>query len=472
VYTEDGSADRRPVIAVIGGGASGTLVVTHLLQRAARQRLQLRIALIDRDGRHGLGQAYSTGHPAHLLNTPAHRMSAQAGDADHLTRWAQAAGVRHDGFLPRHVFGRYLRETLADAERRAQLTASVTHMTSDVVAITRPRPGQPLRLHLAADGRVDADIAVLAIGNLPAAPPCPVPDTPRYIADPWAPGQLDRIADGSPVVVLGTGLTMMDVAVAVTDAHPATAVRAVSRHALLPRAHHGRAAVRPANTPLAAAGPSGSIRLAALMRQVRRAADADPDGWQELVDAMRPQIPQLWQRLAPADQRLFLRHVARYWEVHRHRVPPATAGRITALRSDGRLTVARGRVIACSVEPGRLRLRLDQDAGGAEISAGWLVNATGSAGDVTAASDPLLRNLFTTGLARPDPLRLGIDADAGGAVLDAAGRPCADIFTLGPPLRGQRYETTAVPEIRDQAAALARRLVESAGARSNPGSAA
>jgi uncharacterized NAD(P)/FAD-binding protein YdhS len=460
------------MIAVIGGGASGTLFVTHLLQRAARLRLRLRIALIDRHGRHGLGQAYSTGHPGHLLNSPACRMSAQAGDAEHLTRWAEAAGVPHDGFLPRRAYGRYLRELLADAERCAELTTAVTHMTSDVMAIRRPGPGQPLRLHLAADGRLDADIAVLAIGNLPTVPPCPVPDTPRYIADPWAPGRLDRVADGSPVVILGTGLTMMDVAVAVTDAHPVTAVRAISRHGLLPRAHHGRPAVRPAGTTLAAVGRSGPIRLTALIRQVRTAADGDPDGWQEIIDAMRPQIPQLWQRLPPADQRLFLRHVARYWEVHRHRVPPATAGRIRALRSAGRLAVVRGRVIACSDEPGRLRLRVAQDAGMTELSAGWLVNATGPAGDVTSAPDPLLRNLFATGLARTDPLRLGIDAEAGGEVLDAAGRPSGDIFTLGPPLRGQRYETTAIPEIRDQAAALAHRLADTICARSHSGSAA
>lgn len=97
-------------------------------------------------------------------------------------------------------------------------------------------------------------------------------------------------------------------------------------------------------------------------------------------------------------------------------------------------------------------------AGFEALAAGWLINCTGPAADITTTTDPLLRHLLASGLARPDPLRLGLDADTNGAVRDADGRPASDIFTLGPLLRGRWYETTAIPEIRDQAAALARHL--------------
>jgi uncharacterized NAD(P)/FAD-binding protein YdhS len=73
---DDPAAARGPVIAVIGAGASGTLAVIHLIREAAARRVPLRVALIDRHGRHGLGQAYSTTHPAHLLNAPADAMVA------------------------------------------------------------------------------------------------------------------------------------------------------------------------------------------------------------------------------------------------------------------------------------------------------------------------------------------------------------------------------------------------------------
>jgi uncharacterized NAD(P)/FAD-binding protein YdhS len=465
------SDSRVAVVAVIGGGASGTLAAAYLLRAAAAARVPLRIALIDRHGRHGLGQAYGTTHPAHLLNSPADRMSAVAHDPGHLTRWAAANGISRDGFLPRAAFGRYLREVLADAERTARPTATVSRIDSDVVALTHNGRCRPLRLHLAADVRIDADAAVLATGNQQPAPPCPVPASPRYVADPWAPGALDGVADGSPVLVLGTGLTMLDVAIAVTGAHPDAVVHAVSRHALLPREHRCPPD-RTVRSSVLQAPDGGPVGLPGLIRRVRAAAAEAPDDWQAVVDAVRPHIPGLWQMLSLDDKRLFLRHAARYWEVHRHRVPPATARRIERLRLAGRLWVRRGRVIAVGEEPTGLRVRIEQGARAAEVTVGWLINATGPPADITATSEPLLRGLLDGGLARPDPLLLGIEADAGGAVLDVSGTPSDMVFTLGPPLRGQLYETTAIPEIRDQAAALADRLVAATRARQAPGSAA
>ncbi len=119
----------------------------------------------------------------------------------------------------------------------------------------------------------------------------------------------------------------------------------------------------------------------------------------------------------------------------------------------------RGRIIAVTSTPTGLCVRIEHGGQVTEVAAGWLINATGPAADITATTDPLLRGLLDSGLARPDPLRLGIEVDAGGALLNASGTPSEIIFALGPPLRGQLYETTAIPEIRDQAAALAGRLL-------------
>jgi uncharacterized NAD(P)/FAD-binding protein YdhS len=468
-WNDRAAAERGPVIAVIGGGASGTLAVIHLLREATQRQLPLRVALIDRHGRHGLGQAYSTAHPAHLLNSPAHVMSALAGDPGHLTRWADQAGLCHDGFLSRADYGRYLRDLLEETERAALPAARVSRITSEVVAMRRGSHSRPLRLYLAADGRIDADTVILATGNLPAVPPVTDPGNGRFVTDPWEPGALQPAMDGSPVIVLGTGLTMLDVAVALTDAHPRTVVHAVSRHGLLPLSHHWPRPVA-ASLP-AVCGPAAPAGLAGLIREVRACAARHPGDWQDVVDALRPQIPGLWDQLPEADKRAFLRLAARYWEVHRHRVPPATARRIGALRSSGRLSVLAGRVTATWAEQAGVRVGVEGGGACTELSAGWLINCTGPAGEVKATADPLLRQLMDAGLARPGPLQLGLDADTRGAVHDAAGRPAGDIFTLGPPLRGRWYETTAIPEIRDQAAALAALLVRSQ-ALAGPGNAA
>jgi uncharacterized NAD(P)/FAD-binding protein YdhS len=469
-YGEPGPGGRGLAVAVIGGGASGALAVVHLLRAAAGTGCPLRIALVDRLGRHGLGQAYSTTCPEHLLNATADRMSAVAGDPGHLSRWAAAAGLPARGFLPRAVYGRYLLETLDEAERRAAPQSRVTRLTAAVLAIRPDAAGRRLRVVLDSGG-LDADIAILATGSPPPGSPVAVPDSPRYIADPWAPGALAGASDGSPVVVLGTGLTMVDVALAVTRGHPGTTVHAVSRHGLLPRAHSGQpAAAAPLWLPVLA-DSRAPVRLADLLWQVRAAMASRPQRWEEVVDALRPQVPGLWQRLPDGDKRLFLRHVARYWEVHRHRMPPATARQVTALRCAGRLSVHAGRVTSVTGHGTGLRVGIEHGGQVTERDAGWLVNATGPAGDVTQAPDPLLRDLMAVGLARPDPLRLGIEASPEGAVLDAGGLPSRALFTLGPPLRGARYETTAIPEIRDQAATLAGHLV-ALHDRQRPGSAA
>jgi uncharacterized NAD(P)/FAD-binding protein YdhS len=497
-------------VAVIGGGASGTLAAVHLLRSATAQRYQLRVVVIDRYGRHGLGQAYSTTHPAHLLNATAGQMSALAGDPDHLVRWAGPAAAGGSRFLARQLYGRYLRDTLAQAEQQAQQLARLIRVTSEVVAVRRVRGRLRLLLDggpaggsaggpasvpagesagvpagesagpgcIDAVGCIDADVAILAIGNLPGALPFPVPDSPRIIADPWAPGALDGTADGSPVVIVGTGLTMMDLAVAVTGSSPRTVVHAVSRHGLLPRPHRELSAARnPVWLPVLSE-TADPVRLTELIWQVRSAMAASPNGWQQVVDALRPSVPGLWHRMPVRDKRMFLRHVARYWEVHRHRVPPATARRIAELRCTGRLSVLEGRVTGVAERAGQVRVRIArdsrtaQDGSSTELTAGWLINGTGAATDITRTADPLLRDLFASGLARPDPVRLGLDASTDGAVLDASGAPSSTLFTLGPPLRGLWYETTAIPEIRQQAAALASRLTAEFQARERPGSAA
>jgi uncharacterized NAD(P)/FAD-binding protein YdhS len=201
------------------------------------------------------------------------------------------------------------------------------------------------------------------------------------------------------------------------------------------------------------------------------------DGWPSVVEELRSRVPELWQGLSLTDKQAFLRHVARYWEIHRHRMPPATARRVGALRAQGRLCVLAGRVVAASAasssEVGSsLRVSVEADGKLVSLRAGWLVNATGAGPDITRAADPLVRHLLARGAAVPDPLRLGLAADSRGAVLDAHGTAGSRLFTLGPTLRGQLYETTAIPEIRDQAAVLASDLVSALCTRVAPGSAA
>lgn len=79
-----------------------------------------------------------------------------------------------------------------------------------------------------------------------------------------------------------------------------------------------------------------------------------------------------------------------------------------------------------------------------------------------ADSSPLVRSLIAEGLAVPGPHRFGVATDRYGALLRRDGSVNSSLWTLGPPRRGPLWETTAIPEIRDQAHALARRLANPA----------
>jgi uncharacterized NAD(P)/FAD-binding protein YdhS len=445
VRDDSARPSRAPLVAVIGGGASGALTAVHLLRRAEAYGIPLRVALIDRYGRHGLGQAYATEDPRHLLNTCAAKMSALADDPGHLLRWARGTGleVADSDFIPRLVYGRYLRELIGDRD-------GLTPVTGTVTALSRSSDG--VWIELAEGGIIEADAAVLATGNRAPARWPHLPYGPRHVPDPWVPGALTGVGgDGAPALVIGTGLTMVDIAVTLTRAHPDTVVYALSRHGLLPREH------RCPPPPPAEITVPDSARLGDLLRLVRTAIrDRDGD-WHGVVDAVRPHVPRVWAGLSVADRRRFLSSVARYWEIHRHRIPPATAAYVAGLRESGRLRILRGRLVSAVADGEALTTRIETAGTTRDLSVGWLINGTGPAAEVT--TDPFLAGLITAGLARPDPLRLGLDADETGAVLDAAGQPHDRIFALGPTLRGVRYETTAIPEIRTQAGVLAHHLV-------------
>ncbi|MDL4814193.1 FAD/NAD(P)-binding protein [Actinomadura opuntiae] len=443
-------SEGKPLVAVVGGGASATLLAAHLLRRAGAVP---RLLLIDRDGLHGRGQAYSTQDSNHLLNARAANMSGVQDDPGHLLDWTCSQGIEASGedFLPRPLYGRYLRNLL-DASARAR-PGHLTELTGTVLALEAEPLTGGWKLHLADGTSHLADAVVLAVGNQAPSRLLWQPPAHRYIADPWRRGALDVIDDDAPVLIVGTGLTMVDLAISLTGQDPDRVVHAVSRHGLLPRPHHPPPRPPEAGIVL----PAEPMSLRELLRWSRLAVRGNGGEWHGFVDAVRPHVPALWGRLSEADRRRFLDLVARHWEVHRHRIPPASAARIDALRAAGRLRVLRGRIDEVRTDAEhRLAVRIASDGEAAEVNVGWLVNGTGPAAG--PATDTFLSGLVSAGIARPGPLGLGLDADAGGAVRDAAGRPHPNVFTLGPPLRGVRYETTAIPEIRAQAAVLADRL--------------
>lgn len=443
--------DGRFVTAVIGAGAAGTLIAANIVARG----VPTSVVLVD-PHEPGRGLAYSTKDPQHLLNVRAGRMSAFTDRPGHFADWATRAGqpMPAESFLPRRMYGDYLVDLLAD-------TAQLGSITSRRAAATRlVRAADGLRVETTA-GTLRADAVVLALGN---SRPAPLPWEEQYGREPWCitdPWDFERIVAAPtslPILLVGTGLTAVDVTLTACD-DPARQVIAASRHGLLPAAHLDTPEpIWPTTVP-PGTGPLTLREVLRVLREdVEAAVDADVD-WRAVVDNFRPAVRQVWSRLPSTERRRFVRLAARYWEVHRHRMAPAVARRIWELRTADRFAVARKRPVAVRPSRGACTVTfVDPDGRTSDDRFAAVVNCTGPLADVTRSTNPFVTALLRERVIRPDPLRIGIDTTDVGEIVDAHGTADPRLFAIGSARKPQTWEATAIPEIRLQAEELARHL--------------
>ncbi|MEO7026804.1 MAG: FAD-dependent oxidoreductase [Caulobacteraceae bacterium] len=446
---------ERPTVAIIGAGFSGVLTALRLLLTPDGPKVRL----IERAERFGRGAAYATSNPQHLLNVRATNMSAFVEQPAHFVDWLRHAGVPTEGqvFVTRDRYGQYLQSILRRAAADGGAAGRLTLEHDEVVAAAPDQAGWALRL---AMGRVlSADAVILAIGNLPPQPPTgldpAVAASERYAADPWA-WDPAAMPPGERVLLLGSGLTAVDMAVSISEARPMARVLAVSRHGLLPRRHAmtGQASVpevRPQGSPVQ------------ILRAVRAAAEAD---WRATIDGLRPLIQSLWRAWDVDEKRRFLRHLRPYWDVHRHRLAPQMADRLDALRESGRFGCEAGRVRSFAAARDGIEVVWTPRAGDARLQRfDMIVNCVGPREDLTHCNDPLIASLRGAGLIGPDPCGLGLDVDSRSRVIAGDGAVSDTLFAVGPITRGEFYEITSVPDIRIQAADCAGTVINTLAAR-------
>jgi len=433
-------------VAIIGGGFSGALQAINLLKYQGP-----RATLIERRDVAARGVAYSAAHPDHLLNVRAANMSALPQEPDHFARWLER---RHPslagGFAPRLVYGDYLAELLDNARRAAPERLALVQAE----AVDLMRDGEGWRVTL-GDGRtIAADAVILAPGNLPPhIPDGIVPDalpSGCFAAEPWSGDIAKGLTDTDQILVIGTGLTMVDIALLLDARGFGGRIVAVSRRGLTPRAHAPVAPSMLDERPLP--------ETIALLRHAR--ARSHQVGWRAAVDELRPYTEGLWAAADLDQRRRFLRHLRAWWDVHRHRIAPQVAARIEAMRAEGRLEIVAGKLVEAvpDGEGARVRYRPRGRDDIVDLPVRRIVNASGPQGDLLRTEEPLLRRLLERGLIRPDPLRIGIDVTQQAEVVGADGALFPTLLALGPMTRGTFWEIVAVPDIRRQTWAVARRL--------------
>lgn len=440
-------------IAIIGGGVSGTLTAYHL----AQLHTGARIVLISHQPAVGLGLAYSTPSLRHLLNVPAGKISALPHQPDHFLRWLRAhhaPSATPDTFAPRAIFGRYIQHIFREAQT---IETQPIETWQGQVTDYRPTPSGA-RLTLEDGRRLHADLTVLALGNFDPAPlPGIEPQaelTGAYCHNAWKASAYAGLDPQAPITVIGTGLTAVDVLLRLRETGHRGTITAVSRHGVFPTPHAPY-------TPLAASAiPIDTPATAVAYLRALRSAIRNGAEWRAAVDSLRDTTNPLWLRLPLRERRRFRRHLQRRWDVVRHRMAPPIAKAIQSELNAGTLVIRQGRVSAVTLQNNQARVTLDTHSGPAAFATSRVINCTGPGLNYRRVHSPLLKKLFTQGIATPGPLGAGLRTNRDGALIDNLNRASHNLFTLGPARLGDLLESIAVPEIRQQAAALAQILAE------------
>lgn len=470
-------------IAIIGAGFSGTMLTVHLLRHTT---YPLVISLLEQTGRFAEGVAYSTTNPNHLLNVRAAKISAYPDKPDHLTIWLkeretywrslhpdfESLTLTPQSFIPRMIFGAYLKDQLATAQKLA-------HENGHEIRLL-PHRAQQLQLEgnyckvTTSHGEIIADAVLLASGSLQPkgfSYEKKLFQTPHlYASNVWNPPIGNILHSGQQgkehetVAIIGSGLTMVDMVISLRDKGFKGKILSFSRHGNLPSVHEEY-------TPYpyqwqAEALPKTTLELFRWLRTETKKAASEGYHWQAVVDSLRNITNPLWQQLPPREKRKLLQHLASLWSIHRHRIPPESAIILQKLQASGQLQFIKGSIIDADGDGDSLVIsyRKKYTPGIQTMRVSYLLNCTGSESDIgKTPRNGLLYRLYETGYITTSSLRAGLEQQNGFLKGEAA----THLFAIGPLFFGSLFETIAVPELRQQAQDCALHLLEFLRERSN-----
>ncbi len=443
--------------AIIGGGFSGATLAAQLLRKSGGT---VSIILIERNARLGRGVAYSTRCREHLLNVRARNMSAYPDDPEHFVEWARLnhdPDVSPDDYLSRSVYGEYVASVLQQEIKCHP--GRFEHVQDEGVSVARD--GDVAEIRLRSGRTLLADKVVIALGSFPPGDPRFPGRTPhslRYASNPWTSGALRTVAEDGSVLLVGSGLTSVDVAISLRSRGFRGTIHILSRRGLLPQTHRATAPWPPFWQKESPKTVRGLLRL---LRGQVEAAEKAGGGWRAVIDSLRPFTQEIWRNLSLQERRRFLRHVRTRWDVHRHRVAPAIGAQLSSQIQSGQIKTHAGRVAeyAEGVDGVDVTYRERQTGELTRLRVDLVINCTGPEADCARVDNLLLANLMRQKMIRPDPLRLGLDVSQDAALIDADGVASDFLYAVGPIRKGSLWETIAVPELRVQVSELANTLL-------------
>jgi uncharacterized NAD(P)/FAD-binding protein YdhS len=246
---------------------------------------------------------------------------------------------------------------------------------------------------------------------------------PRFIANPWAPDSLSAVRRQDSVLIVGTGLTMVDVVATLARADHQGSIVAISQRGLLP-CEHGQFVDR--HQLFKGVRPATALELLRLVRAEVRQRDYGLD-WQAIVDALRRRLPEVWAALPAPERVRAVRRLMPFWEVHRFRIAPQGAAAVARQKARETLTVQRARAIEVDAHDQLLLARLRLPGGQiVERTFDSVILCSGASRNIR--DNPLLANLLDQGLAQTDDVSLGLRVDGLSRLIEARGATQPDLF--------------------------------------------
>jgi uncharacterized NAD(P)/FAD-binding protein YdhS len=422
-------------ILIIGGGASGILVA---IQLAIQAKFKLSVTIAEPSNKLGRGLAYSTLDSSHLLNVPAGRMSALADQPNHFCDWS---GLNPESFAQRLLYGEYLEATFNEFCGNNS-RVKFDHLIDRVISITKKDELTYFADFEHSNG-ASFDAIVLALGH---GEPISHPELEKYRGqqevifdswrDPYAP------IDGT-LLCIGTGLTFIDHALSHIRSNPENKVIGISRTGALPKTHLAKRAPALGVPAIARTSP----------KEMRTFVETSED-WRAAQDGVRHELPNIWNTWNDEKKIEFLSLHQRWWNVHRHRLSPEIDSELQTAIKNGSIKVLGGDINGIIKIGTNYEISTSSNIhiyGDSIINClGYQVNGVGL----------FLKSIIDSGLVMPDPLGMGIRCNyPNHGVLDSTGIVNIGLYALGPILLGERYETTAIPELKNQAKDVATELI-------------
>ncbi|MEJ2103993.1 MAG: FAD/NAD(P)-binding protein [Ignavibacteriaceae bacterium] len=438
-------------IAIIGAGLSGTLLAMNLLKQKSTKPINIK--LIDRNSETEMGPAYSTSED-YLLNVPVEKMGALSKEPEHFFKWAlkKNIAVKEGDYLPRKLYREYIKEIFQRAFDEKAGNISFERIKGEAVDV-KIESGKP-KVFMSNGDEFPVDKLVLALGNAPPLNPDlkskDYLNDKRYIQNPWDKNIFEKISSNHTIFFIGTGQTMVDLVAGLNKRKHRGRLICISRRGLLPLSQKKVEAYPSFFNELK--GLNDILLVFSVVKKHIRIAEMKGIDPRAVIDSLRPHTQTIWRNLPTAEKQRFLRHVFRYWEIIRSRIPPESDELVNKLRSSGQMEVLTGRITEI-IPDKKMEIKYAErgTSNQKSVSVDFVINCIGPCQDYERIDQPLIKKLLSRRLIQCDPVHLGINALPEGNVIQEDGNPSNIIFTIGLPLKGIVWESLAAPEIRAEA---------------------